>query len=70
MLNHAKSVVYGFSFSPWLVSFEFVGKLALVGAVFGHLFFGAGNLERCLSQFSGKREVSSASSIRTLNLGF
>ncbi|MBF4448099.1 hypothetical protein ERJ76_20950, partial [Vibrio anguillarum] len=23
----------------------------------GHLFFGAGNSENCLSQFSGKREV-------------
>ncbi|KYN24703.1 hypothetical protein AUQ44_02115 [Vibrio cidicii] len=34
MLNRAKSAVYGFSLSPWLVSFEFVGKLASVGAVF------------------------------------
>ncbi len=34
MLNHAKSVVYGFSLSPWLISFEFVGKLDSVGAVF------------------------------------
>ncbi|WP_193267811.1 hypothetical protein [Vibrio navarrensis] len=34
MFNHLKSVVYGFSLFPWLVSFEFVGKLALVGAVF------------------------------------
>ncbi len=24
---------------------------------FGHLFFGAGNSENCLNQFSGKREV-------------
>ncbi len=34
MLNHAKSVVYVFSLFPRLVSFEFVGKLASVGAVF------------------------------------
>ncbi|EGR0050455.1 hypothetical protein FR265_23055 [Vibrio vulnificus] len=36
----------------------------------GHLFFGAENSERCLNQFSGKREVRVAGSIRTLNLGF
>nr|WP_226971521.1 hypothetical protein [Vibrio navarrensis] len=29
-----KSVVYGFSLFPRLVSFEFVGKFASVGAVF------------------------------------
>ncbi len=34
MLNHVKSVGYGFSLFPRLVSFEFVGKSALVGAVF------------------------------------
>ncbi len=34
MLNHAKSVVYVFSLFHRLVSFEFVGKLASVGAVF------------------------------------
>ncbi|MER0399243.1 hypothetical protein ABRZ58_22930, partial [Vibrio vulnificus] len=34
MLNHVKSVVYGFSLFPPLVSFEFVGKSASVGAVF------------------------------------
>ncbi|HHC6502015.1 TPA: hypothetical protein ACN36G_004536, partial [Vibrio parahaemolyticus] len=36
----------------------------------GHLFFGAENSERCLSQFSGKREVREVGSIKTLNLGF
>ncbi|EPO0035003.1 hypothetical protein [Vibrio vulnificus] len=36
----------------------------------GHLFFGAENSECCLSQFSGKREVSAARSISTSNLGF
>ncbi len=34
MLNYVKSVVYGFSLFPRLVSFEFVGKSASVGAVF------------------------------------
>ncbi len=34
MLNQEKSVAYGFSLSPRLVSFEFVGKLASVGDVF------------------------------------
>ncbi|HAS6327679.1 TPA: hypothetical protein I7246_22115 [Vibrio vulnificus] len=33
-LNHVKSVVYGFSLFPQLVSFEFVGKLTSLGAVF------------------------------------
>ncbi len=28
----------------------------------GHLFFGAENSERCLSQFSGKREVGKSES--------
>ncbi|MBE3671237.1 hypothetical protein BOO25_20130 [Vibrio navarrensis] len=36
----------------------------------GHLFFGAGNSERCLNQFSGKREVGSAGSINILITGF
>ncbi|EOW9411461.1 hypothetical protein ACOCGD_003485, partial [Vibrio cholerae] len=35
-----------------------------------HLFFGAGNSESCLSQFSGKREVRVVGSIRKLILGF
>ncbi len=34
MLNHLKSVVYGFSLFPRLVSFEFVGKLAFLSAAF------------------------------------
>ncbi|HFQ4887582.1 hypothetical protein [Vibrio vulnificus] len=37
---------------------------------FGHLFFGAGNSEICLSQFSGKREVRPVGSISNLILGF
>ncbi len=34
MLNHVKSVVYGFSLFLRLISFEFVGKLASLGAAF------------------------------------
>ncbi|ENM5723872.1 hypothetical protein [Vibrio mimicus] len=34
MLNHLKSVVYGFFLFPWLVSFEFVGKSAFLNAAF------------------------------------
>ncbi len=34
MLNHEKSVDYDFSLLPRLVSFELVGKLASLGAVF------------------------------------
>ncbi|TOQ06354.1 hypothetical protein CGH04_21460 [Vibrio parahaemolyticus] len=37
---------------------------------FGHLFFGAGNSGNCLNQFSGKREVRAAGSIRNPFLGF
>ncbi|EOX3409984.1 hypothetical protein ACPFT9_003592, partial [Vibrio cholerae] len=36
----------------------------------GHLFFGAGNSERCLNQFLGKREVRAVGSISILNTGF
>ncbi|RZQ38960.1 hypothetical protein D8T38_00010 [Vibrio vulnificus] len=36
----------------------------------GHLFFGAGNSENCLCQFSGKREVRAVGSISNLILGF
>ncbi|BAC94591.1 hypothetical protein [Vibrio vulnificus YJ016] len=34
MLNHVKSVSYGFSLFPLLLGFVRVGKLAPVGAVF------------------------------------
>ncbi|WP_237666840.1 hypothetical protein, partial [Vibrio sp. V25_P4S6T154] len=35
----------------------------------GQLFFGAGNSENCLNQFSGKREVRAVGSIRNPFLG-
>ncbi|MCU8146456.1 hypothetical protein M2H34_21580, partial [Vibrio vulnificus] len=34
MLNHIKSVVYGFSLFPWLIGFVVVGKSVSLGAVF------------------------------------
>ncbi|EQL87416.1 hypothetical protein D020_2925 [Vibrio parahaemolyticus SBR10290] len=34
MLNQVKSVGYGFSLFPWLISFVFVGKPDFVSAVF------------------------------------
>ncbi|EGQ9353718.1 TPA: hypothetical protein GRI77_24120 [Vibrio parahaemolyticus] len=34
MLNHVKSVVYGFSLFPWLFSLVFFGKSAFLSAVF------------------------------------
>ncbi len=37
---------------------------------FGHLFFGAGNSENCLNQYSGKREVRAVGSIRSLTTSF
>ncbi len=36
----------------------------------GYSFFGAENSERCLNQFSGKREVRAVGSIRNLISGF
>ncbi|EHA1127326.1 hypothetical protein FG475_19885 [Vibrio navarrensis] len=52
----------------------FVSRLSaswLQWALFsGHLFFGAGNSERCLNQFSRKREVREVGSIGSLILGF
>ncbi|EPH5778039.1 hypothetical protein ACS2RX_003570, partial [Vibrio cholerae] len=36
----------------------------------GQLFFGAGNSENCLNQFSGNREVRAAGSISILTTSF
>ncbi len=53
----------------WLVSS--LSASWLYWALFsGPLFFGAGNSENCLSQFSGKREVRAVGSISNLILGF
>ncbi|EHD0099264.1 hypothetical protein JZN58_004253 [Vibrio vulnificus] len=70
MLNHQQSVVYGLSLFRWLVSFVFLGKLAQWALFSGQLFFGAGNSENCLNQFSGKRAVGSAGSISILTTSF
>ncbi|ADV86481.1 hypothetical protein VVMO6_01459 [Vibrio vulnificus MO6-24/O] len=34
MLNHLKSVIYGFSLLPWLIGFVLVGKLTSLVAAF------------------------------------
>ncbi|WP_249255316.1 hypothetical protein [Vibrio cidicii] len=53
----------------WLVSS--LSASWLQWALFsGHLFFGARSSERCLNQFSSKREVRAIGSIRNLILGF
>ncbi|KFE21648.1 hypothetical protein DA89_3686 [Vibrio cholerae] len=49
MFNHVNSEVYDFSLPHRLVSFVLVGKLAHLALFSGHLFFGAGNSENCLS---------------------
>ncbi|MGR2836200.1 hypothetical protein ABMX86_21565 [Vibrio vulnificus] len=70
MLNYVKSVGYGFlcslSFSVLCLS----ASRFHWALFFGHLFFGAGNSENCLNQFSGKCEVRAAGSISNLILGF
>ncbi|EOA6644682.1 hypothetical protein M2H07_23430, partial [Vibrio vulnificus] len=69
-LNHVKSVVYGFLCSlGWLVS-SFSASWLRWALFSGHLFFGAGNSEGCLNQFSGKCEVKVTGSISNLILGF
>ncbi len=70
MFNHQKSVDYGFSLFPRLVGFVFVGKLVSAGAVSGQLFFGSGNSESCLIQFSSKCEVRAVGAISILITGF
>ena len=70
MLNQIKSVVYGFSLFPRLLVSSSSASQLYWALFSGHLFFGAENSERCLSQFSGKREVREVGSIKTLNLGF
>ncbi|ASG05345.1 hypothetical protein CEJ46_16030 [Vibrio anguillarum] len=70
MLNHPKSVVYGFSLFPRLVGLSLSASWLQWALFSGHLFFGAGNSERCLNQFSGKHEVRAVGSISNLILGF
>ncbi|MFW1477029.1 hypothetical protein ACEWA0_05965 [Vibrio parahaemolyticus] len=70
MLNHVKSVGYGFLCSlSWL--FLCLSASWLHWVLFsGHSFFGAENSENCLNPFSGKHEVRGAGSISNLILGF
>ncbi|MCU8315841.1 hypothetical protein M2G92_11345 [Vibrio vulnificus] len=70
MLNHVKLVAYVFlcSLSFWALSLS--ASRFYWALLFGHLFFGAGNSENCLNQFSGKHEVRAAGLISNLILGF
>ncbi|ELI9684963.1 MULTISPECIES: hypothetical protein [Vibrio] len=70
MFNHQKSVDYDFSLFPRLIGFVFVGSWLQRALFSGQLFFGAGNSENCLNQFSGKREVRAAGSISILTTSF
>ncbi|MEJ3599595.1 hypothetical protein WFH67_03495 [Vibrio vulnificus] len=70
MLNHEKSVVYGFSLFPRLVGFEFIGKLASVGAVFRTLILWRWKFRELPQSIFGKREVRAVGSISNLILGF
>ncbi len=64
--------------NQWVIIFCSLGWLVLSlsasllqWALFsGQLFFGAGNSQSCLNQFSGKCEVGAAGSISNLILGF
>ncbi|EGQ9845389.1 hypothetical protein DDN98_19480 [Vibrio cholerae] len=70
MLNHVKSVVYAFSFFPRLIGFEFVGKLASVGAAFRTLILWRWKFRELPQSISGKHEVRAAGLISNLILGF
>ncbi len=70
MLNHVKSVVYGFSLFPQLLVLYSSASWLQWPLFSGHIFFGVGSSENCLNQFSGKREVRAAGSISNLILGF
>ncbi|WP_241750273.1 hypothetical protein [Vibrio vulnificus] len=71
MLNHLKSVVYGFSLFPRRFSFVFVGKLAFLSAVFSDTYSLALEIQRIASiNLLGKREVRAVGSIRNPFLGF
>ncbi|HFU0486679.1 TPA: hypothetical protein ACGTTP_004681, partial [Vibrio parahaemolyticus] len=69
-LNQVKSVGYGFSLFPQLFGLCSSASWLQWALFSGHLFFGAGNSESCLNQFSRKGEVRVAGSISNLILGF
>ncbi len=70
MLNQIKSVVYGVFSSLGFSVLCLSASWLFLALFFGLLFFGAGNSENCLNQFSGKREVRASGSISNLILGF
>ncbi len=49
MLNQVKSVVYGFSLFPWLLSLVFVGKLAFFERCFSDTYSLALEIQRIAS---------------------
>ncbi|WP_275725148.1 hypothetical protein [Vibrio furnissii] len=63
-------MVYVFSLFHRLVSFEFVGKLASVGAVLRTLVLWRWKFRALPQSIFGKREVRAVSSISNLILGF
>lgn len=69
MFNHQKSVGCIFSCSLGLLVLCLSASWLQWARFSGHLFFGAGNSENCLSRFSSKREVGSAGAISILNTG-
>ncbi|HFQ5254272.1 TPA: hypothetical protein ACGUW9_004289 [Vibrio vulnificus] len=70
MLNQLKSVVYGFLCSLGLLVSCSSASRFHCALLSGYLFFGAGNSENCLNQFSGKLEVRADGLISNLILGF
>ncbi|MCU8291117.1 hypothetical protein OC525_21505 [Vibrio vulnificus] len=70
MFNHQKSVGCIFSCSLGLLVLCLSASWLRLALLSGHLFFGAGNSENCLSRFSSKREVGSAGSINMVITGF
>ncbi|HAS8201355.1 TPA: hypothetical protein I7683_21900 [Vibrio vulnificus] len=70
MFNHQKSVGYGFSLFPWLLSFVFLGKLASVGAVFRTIILWCWKFRELPHSILSKCEVRAVGSIRNLILVF
>ncbi|POF49754.1 hypothetical protein CRN51_06280 [Vibrio vulnificus] len=70
MFNHLKSVVYGFSLFPRLVSFEFVGKLAFLNAAFRTLILWRWKFRELPHSILGQARGWGGGSIRNPFLGF
>nr|WP_242602813.1 hypothetical protein [Vibrio vulnificus] len=70
MFNQQKSVVCNFFCSLGLLVLSVSASWLRLPLFSGHSFFGAGNSENCLNQFSSKREVCAAGSISNLTTSF